>query len=165
MTSVQPIHPVITKATPSVEGSTSIQLATCTTSGFRPETGFTLVWTFDGQQESYTETPVWNTTSETYSVSSQYRTVVDRTDNGNSLMCSVNHGTIGTPKTETVTINVHCKLERCPDIHLYIFLYKFGTKNIDKAKIDTNSTRLYSHVLFSWYDLCTCKCVYTTYTH
>ena len=139
LTSVQPIHPVITKATPPVEGSTSIQLATCTTSGFRPETGFTLVWTFDGQQESYTETPVWDTTSETYSVSSQYSTVVDRTDNGKSLKCSVNHGTIDTPNTETVTISVLCKLERCPD--------KFGTKNIDKPKINRDSIRL-SHIFY-----------------
>ena len=147
MTSVQPIQPVITKATPPVEGSTSIQLATCTTSGFRPETRFTMVWTFDGQQKSYTETPVWDTTSETYSVSSQYMSVVDRTDNGKSLMCSVNHGTIGTPKTETVTSSVLCKLERCPDIHLYIFLYKFGTKNIGKPKINTDSIKL-SHMFY-----------------
>jgi len=118
LTSVQPIRPVITKATAPVEGSTSVQLATCATSGFRPETGFTLVWTFDGQQESYTGTPVWNTISETYSVSSQYMSVVDRTDNGKPLMCSVNHGTIGTPKTETVTISVLCKFEKCSDIHL-----------------------------------------------
>jgi len=121
LTSVQPIRPVITKATPSVEGSTSIQLATCTTSGFRPETGFTLVWTFDGQQESYIGTPVWDTTSETYSVSSQYSTVVDRTYSGKFLMCSVNLGTIGTPnirKVTIVTISVLCKLERGPDIYL-----------------------------------------------
>jgi len=69
------------------------------------------LWTFDGQQESYTETPVWDTTSETYSVSSQYRTVVDKTDNGKSLTCSVNHGTIATPKSATVTISVLCKLK------------------------------------------------------
>ena len=110
---MQPVHPVITKATPPSAGSTRVQLATCTTSGFRPETGFTLVWTFDGQQESYTGTPVWDTTSETYSVSSQYMTVVNMTYNGKSLMCSVNHGIIATPKSATVTISVLCKLNIC----------------------------------------------------
>lgn len=106
---VQPQQPVITKASDLVESSTSVPLANCSTMGFRPATGFTLVWTFGSKQQTYSGTPSVDLITETYSATSQYETTVNRSDNGRTLTCSVSHGTLASPKTASVSVAVQCK--------------------------------------------------------
>lgn len=106
---VQPQQPVITKASDLVESSTSVPLANCSTMGFRPATGFSLVWTFGSKQQTYTGTPSEDLATETYSATSQYETAVNRSDNGRTLTCSVTHGTLSSPKTTSTLVVVQCK--------------------------------------------------------
>lgn len=106
---VQPHQPVITKGPDPVESSTSVRLASCSTAGFRPATGFTLVWTFGSKQQTYTGTLSEDLATETYSATSQYETAVNRSDNGRTLTCSVSHWTLASPKTTSTLVVVQCK--------------------------------------------------------
>ncbi|XP_052803376.1 synaptogenesis protein syg-2-like isoform X1 [Mya arenaria] len=104
---LQPITPLVTVSETVVESSSSIQIAQCISSGFRPKTVI-LSWSLGGETATSVSKPtvVENTTSNTFSVSETYTQVVDRADNRKTLTCSINHETLSSPRTASVTLNV-----------------------------------------------------------
>lgn len=107
---MQPQQPAITKYQPPIEGSTSVQLATCATYGFRPAESFALQWKFgDQQQQSPSNLTLQKTPEETFNYTSQYQATVNRTDNGKTLICTVSHRTLTAQLFTEETITVQCK--------------------------------------------------------
>ncbi|WAR04164.1 HMCN2-like protein [Mya arenaria] len=104
---LQPTTPLVTVSETVVESSSSIQIAQCISSGFRPK-AVIFSWSLGGETATSVSKPtvVENTTSNTFSVSETYTQVVDRADNRKTLTCSINHETLSSPlppSTATLT--------------------------------------------------------------
>lgn len=107
----------MTKGRPPVEGTASVQLATCRSFGFRPADSFTLQWIIGNQQPQLSSgSAVLDTTTETYNYTNQNYSKVSRLDNGKTLTCPVNHRTLSASVSATETITVQCKFKSLKDI-------------------------------------------------
>lgn len=105
---VRPVELSLVTSSSAVEGTSKVTLATCSTSGFRPATTFSLVWNFGNVNQTYTEVLIQDNITETFSVSSQYQRVVNRSDNGKHLSCSVRHATLSSPQEIATSVNIRC---------------------------------------------------------
>jgi len=91
-------------------GNVEMNIALCTSSGFRPRE-VNIIWILEGESPEPVTTPqVSNTTDNKFEVTSYYRRDVTKTDNGKTLTCSVSHAETQTVSlTGSVRLNVSCK--------------------------------------------------------
>jgi len=108
---VAPVIPTVTAMAPLVYGNIVKTLATCVSSGFRPQT-VSVKWILDNGTPETDPTPVVveNSTTNTYSLTSVYRSVVRREDNGKILTCEIKHKTVATPLSGSLQLNITCML-------------------------------------------------------
>jgi len=108
---VAPVIPTVTAMAPLVYGNIVKTLATCESSGFRPQT-VSVKWILDNGTPETDPTPVVveNSTTNTYSVTSVYRSAVRREDNGKNLTCEITHKAVATPLSGSLQLNIACML-------------------------------------------------------
>ncbi|XP_052783301.1 immunoglobulin kappa light chain-like isoform X1 [Mya arenaria] len=104
---LHPSTPTVTALGIPNESPSSVNIVRCTSSGFRPKT-ISLSWTLGRGMNEPVSNPIVeeNMTTNTFSVSDTYSRSVGRADNGKLLTCSINHETLSSPKTASVTLIV-----------------------------------------------------------
>jgi len=106
---VHPSAPSVTVTNPLVDETQVTTLATCSSSGFRPGT-IDVTWLLEGgPTELMTDsTTVTALKDSKFAVTSEYRRVVSKTDNGKTLTCTLNHETLNAPIPRTAALNISC---------------------------------------------------------
>ena len=107
--SVKPLTPTITGYAGSIE-ETKRLVVTCTTTGSRPRT--TLQWTI-GQTDvtsNVTERSSYIIAGDTYTVISDFKYSVGRSDNGQVLTCKAVNVAASSGIQTSIILNVTCKL-------------------------------------------------------
>jgi len=109
--SVEPSIPTLTAFKPLVYDNFVKNIATCVSSGFRPQT-VNVNWILDNGTPETDPSPivVENDTTNTYSVTSVYRSALRREDNGKILTCQINHKAVATPLSGSLQLNITCML-------------------------------------------------------
>jgi len=133
--------PSVTVTNPLVDETPFTTLATCSTSGFRPGT-IDVTWLLEGgPMELMTDTTIVTAmTDNKFAVTSEYRRVVSKIDNGKTLTCTLNHETLDAPISTPVTLNISCiQTSFC-----YIW-------HVDILVLTPNLNKMCLYFLWNWY--------------
>jgi len=106
---VEPSIPTLTAFEPLVYDNIVKNITTCVSSGFRPQ-AVNVKWLLDNGTPETDPTPVVveNGSTNTFSVTSVYRSAVRREDNGKILTCQINHKAVATPLSVSLQLNITC---------------------------------------------------------
>ena len=104
----QPQQPTITLLGSPLEDRNATAIARCTTSGFWPES-INVNWTLGEYTEQASSLNITDLGNRSFSMTSDFVTSVNRTQNGKTMSCSVTHVSLTSPRTTSVPITVLCK--------------------------------------------------------
>jgi hypothetical protein len=116
---VKPLQPTITGNVGSIEETQPLD-ATCTTTGSRPKA--TLQWTLGRNNVTSNATERFShiTASDTYTVISDLKYSVGKSEHGQVLICKAVNVAASSDVQTSITLNVKCKLNK----HVFILLHK-----------------------------------------
>jgi hypothetical protein len=116
---VKPHTPSITVNNVSIEETKPLDV-TCTTTGSRPKA--TLQWTIGQKDVTYNATERFslNTTSDTYTVTSDLTYNVGKSDNGQVLTCKAVNVAASSGVQANTTLDVKCEFKK----YIFILLHK-----------------------------------------
>ena len=116
---MKPLPPSITLNVDSIEETKPLVL-TCSTTGSRPRA--TIQWTI-GQKDvasNATERSRYNTTSDAYTVISDWTYSIGRSDHGQVLTCKAVNIAASSGIQKSITIDVNCKFKK----YVFILLHR-----------------------------------------